>query len=162
GDHNIIGGLAGNFFRDIKKIYDNPNYWLFSDKNDYKRLKAYGDKMLFFEPKIAQLVLQKDITDNKIPIIHNERLDLYRGVKKSRTGEISAIVMESGKIFKGKVFIDATYEGDLMAKAGVDYIVGRESSGKYNESLNGINRETISVAEFHRGVHDGKNLLIKD
>jgi adenylosuccinate lyase len=46
--------------------------------------------------------------------------------------------MESGREFSGKMFIDATYEGDLMAKAGVSYHVGREANSVYNEQLNGV------------------------
>jgi hypothetical protein len=50
--------------------------------------------------------------------------------------------MESGRIFQAKMFIDATYEGDLMAKAGISYTVGREANAKYNETLNGIRQDT--------------------
>ena len=46
--------------------------------------------------------------------------------------------MESGRAFEGKMFIDATYEGDLMAKAGVSYHVGREPNAKYGETINGV------------------------
>ena len=49
--------------------------------------------------------------------------------------------MESGKTFRGKMFIDATYEGDLMAKAGVSYTVGREANSQYGETLNGVQVE---------------------
>ncbi len=46
--------------------------------------------------------------------------------------------MESGLVVRGKMFIDATYEGDLMAKAGVSYHVGREANSVYGETLNGV------------------------
>ncbi len=44
----------------------------------------------------------------------------------------------SGKVFKGKIFADATYEGDLMASAGISFTVGREDNGLYNETWNGV------------------------
>src|SRR5438093_2347583 len=52
------------------------------------------------------------------------------------------ITMENGKSFRARMFIDATYEGDLMAKAGVRYTVGREGNGQYGETLNGIRGQT--------------------
>src|SRR5688572_31761642 len=50
----------------------------------------------------------------------------------------SRIIMESGRAFEGRMFIDATYEGDLMAKAGVSYHVGREANRVYDETINGV------------------------
>ena len=55
---------------------------------------------------------------------------------------IAEITMENGKVYRAKMFIDATYEGDLMAKAGVSYTVGREANSKYSETLNGVRAET--------------------
>src|SRR5438132_5817182 len=56
--------------------------------------------------------------------------------------------MESAKTFAGKLFLDATYEGDLMAAAGVSYTVGREANSKYGETLNGVQRKLN--AHLHR------------
>lgn len=55
-----------------------------------------------------------------------------------RGPRITEIVMEDGAVFRAKMFVDATYEGDLMAKAGVTYTLLREGNAKYGESLNGI------------------------
>jgi len=77
------------------------------------------------------------IKESNVNVIRGENLDLKNGVKKN--GEkIISIKMESGLVFKAKVFIDCTYEGDLMAKSGVDYTVGRESNSEYGEKLNGV------------------------
>ena len=77
------------------------------------------------------------IAEAKVPVVRGERLDLKNGVTKE-DGAIKTIRMESGTTYRGKVFIDATYEGDLMARAGVSYIVGRESSSAYDEPLAGF------------------------
>src|SRR6185436_16764911 len=61
---------------------------------------------------------------------------------KKQSGRIAEIVMENGKIYRAKVFIDASYEGDLMARAGVSFSVGREANTQYDETLNGIRAET--------------------
>ena len=55
---------------------------------------------------------------------------------------ITEITTVDGNVYRGKMFIDATYEGDLMAKAGVSYRVGREANAEYDETLNGIRGET--------------------
>src|SRR4030095_6631933 len=55
---------------------------------------------------------------------------------------IVEISMEDGTVYRGKSFIDTTYEGDLMAKAGVSYMVGREANERFSETLNGIRDKT--------------------
>ncbi|MEM9142907.1 MAG: FAD-dependent oxidoreductase, partial [Bacteroidota bacterium] len=61
-------------------------------------------------------------------------------------GQIRSLAMESGKVFLGKMFIDATYEGDLMAAAGVGYTQGRESNEAYGETLNGVQANQINTS----------------
>ncbi len=75
--------------------------------------------------------------DAKVEVVFGERLDRAKGVKLDGK-RIVSITMESGKTFAGKMFIDATYEGDLMAAAGVSYTVGREANAQYGETLNGV------------------------
>ena len=60
--------------------------------------------------------------------------------------------MESGKEFAGRMFVDATYEGDLMAKAGVSYTVGREANSQYGETLNGVQTKNATKHQFVAGV----------
>jgi len=106
----------------------------------YKRVGAkYGqsDACWNFEPKVALSVFQDLINENHLTVVYGERLDLKRGVVKDGA-RIVSIKMESGKIFTGKEFIDASYEGDLLAKAGVSYTLGRESDATYGEIFNGI------------------------
>ena len=84
-----------------------------------------------------------------LEVVRDEWLDRAQGVKK--TGDkITAITTLSGKTYTGKMFIDATYEGDLMAAAGVDYHVGREATSVYNEKWNGI-----QVGVLHHRHHFG-------
>ena len=80
-----------------------------------------------------------------------ERLDLNTGVRKQGP-QIVALGMESGQLVRGKMFIDATYEGDLMARAGVSYHVGREAKAKYGESLNGVQTRQAVAHQFIRRV----------
>lgn len=89
--------------------------------------------MWIFEPHVAGNVFQEFITENKIDVYRDEWLDRKTGVVMN-DGKIVSIRTLSGKTFSGKIFIDATYEGDLMAASGVNYIIGREACTQYNET----------------------------
>src|SRR5262249_11724573 len=90
------------------------------------------------------------IKEHSVPVRRDEWLDRQRGVKKDGT-RITAITTLSGKTFLGKVFIDATYEGDLMAAAGVGYHVGREANSVYGERYNGV-QTGVPRTRHHVGV----------
>ena len=141
GNKRVIGGIAREFYENIMQHYQQPNNWKWQNKSEYKPKKnnrsAAGEKTMWtFEPSAALQVLNDMMAQEQITVIKGERLNRQTGLKKT-AGKITAITMESGKTFIGKVFIDATYEGDLMAAAGVAYTVGREAAQTYGESLNG-------------------------
>lgn len=137
GNKAVVGGIAREFYQAVKKHYDNPASWRFGKREEYKNYRSEDDAMWTFEPKVAEAILQEWIQKAQVPVVFQERLDRSgKGVRRDGT-RIVEIVMESGKTFRGKMFIDATYEGDLMAAAGVSYHVGRESNSQYGEMLNG-------------------------
>src|SRR5947208_1470444 len=72
-----------------------------------------------------------------VAVVFEKRLKLDGGVRKTGN-RITAMTTEDGSVFSGKMFIDATYEGDLLAKAGVAYTVGREANALHGETLNGV------------------------
>lgn len=94
--------------------------------------------MWTFEPHVAEDILFELINQAQVPAYFQQRLSVVR-MKGKRIVEI---LMKNGKAYRAKEFIDATYEGDLMAKAGVSYTVGREPNSKYAETLNGIRAAT--------------------
>ena len=81
------------------------------------------------------------LQDAKVDVRFHERLREKDGAKKS-DGRIISLTTQDGDVWKGKVFIDATYEGDLMAATGVSFAWGRESIAQYGESLAGVRAET--------------------
>jgi hypothetical protein len=93
--------------------------------------------MWIFEPHVAEQVFEDLVTEYEIPVRRDEWLDRAQGVKKSGL-RLTSVTTLSGKTFAGRMFIDATYEGDLMAAAGVDYHVGREARSVYDEQWNGV------------------------
>jgi hypothetical protein len=78
------------------------------------------------------------VNEAKVAVYFQQRL---ARVNKSGT-RLTEILVENGKVYRARMFIDATYEGDLMAKAGVSYTVGREANTQYQETLNGARAET--------------------
>jgi len=141
GNKAAIGGLSREFYQKIYQHYSQPSFWEQETLAEYKTRKRGRsidkDTMWGFEPHVAEQVFNDMVREARVPVVCEERLDLNGGVKM-QGGRISAITMESGRVFYGRVFIDATYEGDLMAKAGVSYTVGREGNAKYGETLNGV------------------------
>ncbi|MDR6562126.1 hypothetical protein J2Y60_002378 [Arcicella sp. BE140] len=94
--------------------------------------------MWIFEPHVAEQVFEDFVKENKLIIYRNEWLDRSeKGIVKV-SGSIRSFSTLSGNIYQTKMFIDATYEGDLMAVAGINYHVGREANSVYGEKWNGV------------------------
>ncbi len=137
GNKAAIGGISFEFYRRVYSYYyggslDNPGQWK-------------------LEPHVAETVFNGFVEEESIPVLFGERLDLDSGVTMDGR-RIESIALESGLIITGTVFIDATYEGDLMAKAGVSYHVGRESNSTYGEILNGV--------QIGRAIHHNFDLAV--
>lgn len=156
GNKKAIGGMSREFYQRIFKHYAKDASWVQQTREDYFKKKPHGnsgteDTMWTFEPKVATQVYDEMLKESKAVVVFGERLDLKSGVVKDGA-KISKIVMESGKAFEGKMFIDATYEGDLMAKAGVSYHVGREANSQYCETINGLQTAGARSHQFIKQV----------
>ena len=147
GNKGAIGGMSREFYQRIKKHYQQEQVWIHS-----ARPKDNGeDTQWTFEPGVATKTFSGMIQEAGVTVITGERLDLKNGVRKDGA-RITEIVMESGARFAGAIFIDATYEGDLMARAGVSYHVGREANSIYNETLNGVQTARATKHQFIKEV----------
>ena len=124
-----IGGVASEFYSRVGRTYGPEERAAFGS----------GDRVFHFEPKVARGVFDAWLREAGVRVVTNEPLDLAGGVVK-QGGRIAAIRSVSGRVFRGRVFIDASFEGDVMAKAGVSYAVGREPESQYGESIAGIRR----------------------
>jgi hypothetical protein len=144
GDKSVIGGLSREFYHRVWKHYQEPRAWKWQNREEYGN-KGQGTPaidgaqrtMWIFEPHVAERIFEDLIKEHAIPVHRNEWLDRENGLTRENV-RIRSIRMLSGKIYSGRMFIDATYEGDLMAAAGVDYHVGREGTDVYREKWNGI------------------------
>lgn len=130
GRKTVIGGYVKEIYRRAGKFY-------------YSR-----DTIAWFpEPHVAEKVLNDMVKEAGVDVFFNSRLKEKGGVRK-KDGKIQEINMENNTSFSAKVFIDATYEGDLMAFAGVSYIVGREPVSEYDEYSAGIREGSGSQSAY--------------
>ncbi|WP_321470294.1 FAD-dependent oxidoreductase [uncultured Paludibaculum sp.] len=96
-----------------------------------------------FEPHVAEAVFEDLLEQAHVPVFRQRRLQepLKTSVIWGDGKVLKAIVTESGEVFEGQQFVDATIEGDLLAAAGVETVIGRESNVQYGETKNGIRGE---------------------
>lgn len=154
GNKSVIGGLSREFYHRIWRHYQEPEAWKWQTRQSYGN-KGQGTPaidgeqrtMWIFEPHVAEEVFEDFIREYQIPVHRDEWLDRAPGKGVAiKEGRIQAIRTLSGKTYAGRMFIDATYEGDLMAAAGVSYHVGREANRVYGEKWNGV-----QVGVLHHG-----------
>jgi hypothetical protein len=161
GNKAVIGGLSREFYHRVWQQYQRPSAW------KWQRREEYGNKgqgtpaidgeqrtMWIFEPHVAEHVFEALVREHRIPVHREEWLDRSTGVTK-QAGRITSIRMLSGRTYRGRMFIDATYEGDLMAAAGVQYHVGREARSTYGETWNGVQTGVLHH-RHHFGVFKAK------
>lgn len=154
GNKSTIGGLSRDFYHRVWNYYNDSATWKWQKHSEYGNkgqgtvaMDGENRTMWIFEPHVAEQVFEDFIAENKITVLRDEWLDRENGVAKM-DGKIVSFKTLSGKTFSGKIFIDATYEGDLMAAVGVSYHVGREACSVYNETWNGVQAEV-----FQHGHH---------
>jgi len=151
GRKEAVGGMARAFYRRVKQHYDQPEAWRFQAAEDYTRYRPEDDAMWVFEPHVAEATFDALVEEAGIEVRRDRWLDRDAGVEV-RDGRIVAITMLNGERYAGQVFIDATYEGDLMAVAGVGYTVGREANSQYGETLNGVQAKRAVSHQFELPV----------
>ncbi|HEY6401030.1 MAG TPA: FAD-dependent oxidoreductase, partial [Blastocatellia bacterium] len=161
GNKAVIGGLAREIYHRIWKHYSETSAWKWEKREEYGN-KGQGTPaidgelrtMWIFEPHVAEQVFEELIKEHGVTVHRDEWLDRKNGVKKEGSRVVSITTL-SGKRYAGKMFIDATYEGDLMAASGVNYHVGREAMSVYGEKWNGVQTGVLHH-RHHFGVLERK------
>ncbi len=166
GNTRAIGGLAREFYRRVWRHYQRPAAWRWQPRGTFQSLgqgvkaaDTADNSMWLFEPHAAERIFDDWISEHAVEVVRESRLDRERGVELvpaadgaagPRIKSITTLAGPAGpaRRFEGKVFIDATYEGDLMASAGVRYHVGRESNSVYGEEWNGNQVGILSHGHF--------------
>ncbi len=156
GKKEVIGGLSREFYHRAWQHYQQDSAWRQQKREEYGNKgqghSAIDDKLQcawVFEPHVAERIYDDWLKELDIPVVREARLNREIGVKKDGT-RITSITTLDGKTYPGKMFLDTTYEGDLMAAAGVDFHVGREANSVYGEEHNGV-----QVGILHHRHHFG-------
>lgn len=159
GNKAVIGGLSRDFYHRVWQHYNDSLAWKWQKQSEYGNrgqgtvaMDGENRTMWIFEPHVAEKIFEDYVAENNIKVLRDEWLNRDSGTVVT-DGKIVSFVTLSGKTFTGKIFIDATYEGDLMAAAGVSYHVGRESTAQYNEQWNGV-----QTGVFQHGHHFKSNI----
>lgn len=133
GNKQVVTGLSKDFYRRLGTHYGKLKQWI-------------------FEPKVADSIFNDYVKRADIDVLYKHRIIEANVID----GTIRDIILESSdgtkttKTVFAKMFIDCTYEGDLMAKAGVSYTIGREDNKLYNETYNGV--QLMKGHQFPDGI----------
>ncbi len=156
GNKAVVGGLSRDFYHRIWKQYQQPETWKWQASDEYggrgqgsPAVDGEQNTMWIFEPSVAEAVFEDYVSEFELTVHRDEWLDRENGVEMAE-GRIRSITTLSGKRYAGKMFLDTTYEGDLIAAAGVDYHVGREANAEFNEDWNGV-----QTGVLHHNHHFG-------
>ncbi|NUQ00306.1 MAG: FAD-dependent oxidoreductase [Armatimonadetes bacterium] len=114
GNKAVIGGMSLEFFRRVGKHYGEDVSW-------------------FFEPHVAEQVFRDWLAEAGVKVVFGQRVD---AVDKKGT-RLTALITQDGAEYRGRIFVDASYEGDLLPHAGISYTWGREAQSVYDETLAG-------------------------
>lgn len=159
-----VGGIAAEFYGRIWDYYAQEGVWrnqtreefmistlkrTFTGKNDAREIQWV------YESGVAENIMKQMLSEAGVEVLYNAPLDLEKGVKTKR-GEIRSIRLLDGTTVKAKMFIDCSYEGDLMALAGVSHIIGRESTEQYGEDMAGIRKFNFIPTSPYLNGKDGE------
>ena len=149
GNKAAIGGLSREFYHQVARHYSKESAWRFETREEYFARRSSGQAqasdltsadatMWTFEPRVAEDIFWQMLNEARVPVYLQQPLTSVR----LDNGRLRELAVAGGKTFRARMFIDATYEGDLMAKARVSHTIGREANAKFRETLNGIRAET--------------------
>jgi hypothetical protein len=154
GDKATVGGVCREFYRRVWDHYQSPDAWTWQRRSDFEartdrerdllRERELGSRWdpearmaSVFEPSVAASAFEAMLDEAGVPVHRDRWLDRADGVD-TEGDRITSVTTLDGTTYHGDVFLDATYEGDLLAAAGVEYRVGRESADAYDEEWAGV------------------------
>jgi hypothetical protein len=143
----VIGGIAREFYGLVYDHYLQPSAWRGDDRADYferSKKRTYTGKndalhmQWVYESHVAEKILERMLQQAGVTVVRRSALAESPDAVERQDGRIVALRTVKGERHAGLMFVDASYEGDLMARAGVSHVVGRESNAAYGETMNGI------------------------
>ena len=159
GNPATVGGIAREFYHHVWQAYRDPAAWRWQAREQFARSVAGqgvrsiddgAEVQWNFEPHVAERAFDDLVREAGVARVRG-RLDLHGGVVKAG-GRITGLRMEDGRVVAGRVFVDASYAGDVMALAGVRYVVGREANAEHHETVNGIEAAAAKKNQLPAGI----------
>ena len=169
-----IGGVAREFYQEIYSHYLQPSAWRVQNRDEFfesSKKRTYTGKndalrmQWVYESHVAEKILESMLHQAGVEVVRRKRIAETPSAVELRDGRIVALRTEDGERHAGRMFVDASYEGDLMARAGVSHIIGREANGDFGETLNGIRLAGVvgagerSIDPYVRPGDPGSGLL---
>ena len=143
GKKETIGGMSLEFYQRVGREYGKDIVW-------------------YFEPHVAEKVLKQWAEEAGVKVYYGHRLRQEDSVKK-RGNHLRELYTENGVGFAARIFMDATYEGDLLKRAKVSYTVGREGTAQFGESLAGVRpKDRGHQFDFPVSAYDDKKVLLPE
>ncbi|MCR9244208.1 MAG: FAD-dependent oxidoreductase [bacterium] len=152
GNKEAIGGLSREFYQRLRRHYERPEAWTRQKREEFRgRGHRKGEDAVWtFEPSVAQVTFAEMLAEANVEPVEF-RIARRHGVVKDGP-RILAIRSERGVAVEAKMFLDCSYEGDLLAAAGCEFVVGREGNAQYGETLNGVQVKNSKYHQFVTGV----------
>ncbi|MEQ1826858.1 MAG: FAD-dependent oxidoreductase [Pirellula sp.] len=153
GNKQVIGGKSREFYQRVYRYYESDKAWKFQKRSEYKgpHQRVGETSQWTFEPHVALGIFRDWLNDKNVEVRLGAKLDRNRSLEMSNK-RILKIPLVDGKQIAADFFIDATYEGDLMAEASVSHAVGREDNATYSETLNGVQVGQAIKHQFFPGI----------
>lgn len=149
GNRDAIGGLSRSFYRRLRLHYDQPIAWTRQRRDEFRgRGHRQGEDTAWtFEPSVAQATFAAMLAEHQLVPLR-ARLDRSGGGVQKSGNRITSVRCEDGTTITARVFLDCTYEGDLLAAAGCAFTIGREANAVYAETLNGVQTKNATKHQF--------------
>lgn len=145
-NYRAIGGIGREVFQRLYTYYLNPAVWKSQQRDEYfefskkRTFTGKNDSLKMqwvYESHILESIFKQMLKEAGVDVVYKQKIKPFDGVIKDGP-TIKSLVTLKGNTYVAKIFIDASYEGDLMADAKVTYVIGRESNAQYGETFNGI------------------------
>ena len=149
GNKDAIGGLSRSFYRRLRAHYDRPEAWTAESRSAFasRGHEPGSDAAWTFEPSVAQATFASMLGEAGIEPLR-ARLDRGAGGVQKDGARIVSLRTEAGAIVTAKLFLDCSYEGDLLDSAGCSFRVGREANAEFGETLDGVQTRNATHHQF--------------
>lgn len=172
-NYRIAGGITKEFYQKIYTHYLKADAWKAENRATYferSKKRTYSGKndslriQWVYESSVGEQIFREMLKEAGVDVLFKSPLDLEKKpVMKDR--KIQRIWLQTGVQIAARMFIDASYEGDLLHMAGISYKVGREPNSQYGETMNGIRlgpvvgRDSLSIDPYIRPGDPSSGLL---